>query len=192
MRHLTPEILLDIAEGTCAEQETPHLATCPGCRQQLAEVRKTLETVFATADGPVPEPSPLFWDRLSERVRHGVAAGGAPQRRFWLGTWSWSTVVPAAAVAVVVIALVVSGPSRTPPPLEPATGAISFAELEAASDPSLDLVADLAADIDWTSGGDVGFVGEVGSADRIVDALSEDERQELQRLLNDALVKRGV
>lgn len=192
MRHLAPEILLDIAEGTCAEQETPHLATCPGCRQQLAELRKTLETVSATAGVPVPEPSPLFWDRLSERVRHAVAAEGTPQRRFWLGTWSWSTVVPAAAVAVVVIALVTFGPSRTPPPLEPATGAISFAELEAASDPSLELVADLAADIDWTSGDEAGFVGEVGSADRIVDALSEEERQELQRLLNDALVKRGV
>lgn len=190
MRHLTPEILLDVAEGTRAEQETPHLATCPGCRQQLAELRKTLETVSATADVPVPEPSPLFWDRFAERVRHAVAAEGAPQRRCWLGTWS--TVVPAAAVAVVVIALVTFGPSRTPPPLEPATGAISFAELEAASDPSLELVADLAADIDWTSGDEVGFVGELGGADRIVDALSEDERQELQRLLNDALAKRGV
>lgn len=204
MRHLTPQILLDLAEGTRSERETPHLATCTGCRQQLADLRQALETSSAAADLPVPEPPPLFWDHFSERVRRAVAAEGAPPARFWVGTWSWSTVVPMSALALAALAVVTFGISRPVPPPEPASApaaveratveptAMSFEELEAATDPLLALVADLAADIDWVSGDEVGFVGEVGSADAIALALNADERQELHRLLKDALAKPGV
>src|SRR2546428_190985 len=70
MSHLSPEELIDIAEGTRLETSVPHLATCASCREQLVDVREMMSTV----DVDVPEPSPLFWDHLSARVSAAVAA----------------------------------------------------------------------------------------------------------------------
>ena len=39
MRHMSPEELIDVAEGTGLEASAPHLSNCVVCRQQLAELR---------------------------------------------------------------------------------------------------------------------------------------------------------
>src|SRR5579871_7043009 len=70
MAHLTPEQFVDIAEGTVAEGDVSHLSACAVCGRQLAEMRALMAEA---ADVEVPEPSPLYWDRLSARVRDAVA-----------------------------------------------------------------------------------------------------------------------
>ena len=64
--HLQHDELVDLAEGTRAESSVPHLAACEACRHQLAELKAMMS---AAADVAVPEPSPLFWDHFSARVR---------------------------------------------------------------------------------------------------------------------------
>src|SRR5262245_440746 len=109
MAHLTPERLVDIAEGTEAERSVPHLADCDVCRRGRAELRATLAGAAGAGHDDVPEPSPLFWDDLSARVRDGVEQDAADRLRGRVA----SRVVLAgfAAAAAVLIAVAVS---RTP------------------------------------------------------------------------------
>ena len=103
MAHLAPEQFVDIADGVLAESSgdvAPHLAACAACRQQLADVRAMMAEAV---DVEVPEPSPLFWEQLSSRVRAAVAEEAPPRGawREWLlhpSVWAPSL---AAAIAVV-------------------------------------------------------------------------------------------
>ena len=71
MAHLTSAEFVDLAEGARDAASAPHLAECDRCRRELADVRRMMAAAGAS---DVPEPSPLFWDHLSARVREGVAA----------------------------------------------------------------------------------------------------------------------
>src|SRR5689334_13377184 len=46
------------------------------------------EIVGLLREVDVPEPSPLFWDHLSQRVRTAVASEPVPQPR-WAVNWIW-------------------------------------------------------------------------------------------------------
>ena len=76
MRHLDPEALIDFAEGEREETATRHLAECVRCRVQLEDM---IAAMAAVRDVEVPEPSPLFWDHLSARVRERVASEARPE-----------------------------------------------------------------------------------------------------------------
>ena len=68
---------------------------------------------MATLAVDVPEPSPLFWDHLSARVREAVTADAVPARPwFGVGRWSWGL---AAVMSVAVLVIAVSVTLRTPP-----------------------------------------------------------------------------
>lgn len=206
MAHLTAAQFVDLAEGTEADRGVPHLAECAACRRRLAELRATM----ADVDGPedrgahtVPEPSPLFWEHLSARVRDGVAEQGAPGGTRWVERWLRPRVVlpilagVAGAVILAVAAsrrpIVVNPIPATPlaigesaqlpslPPLEP---------LGAADDPSLGLMADYGTALSWDDmREEMTPVSHVGSADEAVIALSREERQELQRLLEEEMTQ---
>src|SRR5262245_49524810 len=142
--HLSPEELLDLAEGTRSPASAPHLAKCEACRRQLDELRSVMETLAVD----VPEPSPLFWDHLSARVREAVAQDKAPARSwFGFGRWSWGI---AAVMAAAVVAIAVSLTPRTPPsPAARAQVAVQEPAAETgfstlADDPSFMLLGDLA------------------------------------------------
>ena len=62
MRHLSPDLLIDIAEGTRPESSASHLAECGECRRQLAELR---EMMAVAVSAEMPEPSPLLGRALS-------------------------------------------------------------------------------------------------------------------------------
>ena len=103
--HLTDSELVDLAEDTLDPRRAAHVETCEGCRAQGTALRVLLRD---TAGVAVPEPSPLFWDHLSARVREGVAAESSPRR----SAWEWSNLVrgfvPLAAAAAVIV-VVISG-----------------------------------------------------------------------------------
>ena len=79
--HLSPEELTDYAEGARDPADAPHLQSCDICRHQVASLRKTMSVLVGASSMNVPDPSPLFWDHLSQRVHEAVAAEQARDER---------------------------------------------------------------------------------------------------------------
>ena len=191
MSHLTAEQLVDLVEGARAEPSAPHLATCASCRRQLADLRAMIS---AAADVEVPEPSPLFWDHLSARVREAVAAEDIPRGAWWqLPSWA-KLVLPAgiAAVVAITIGYMLTVRGIGPIPAQPFTPMAISAVAESADDPSLSLVADLVEQMDWDAASDVGVPTHAGAADEAMGELSSAERREMHRLLKEALARPGA
>jgi len=193
--HLTPEQLVDIAEGTqpqalALNDVEGHLASCEACRRQLADLRSMMAAV---AEDEVPEPSPLFWDHFSARVNDAVAA----EPRGW--DWSWARLrmpIALAASAVLVIAVLgvrliaphesVAPPSSVVFVAEPPPASAGETLATEVTDPSLALVADLTEDIGWDEARDAGLAPR-GSAEYAVTHLSEGELRQLRDLLQEAM-----
>jgi len=191
--HLTPEELIDVAEGGPAGTADPHLQTCEVCRHQIVTLRATMS---AAADLEVPEPSPLFWDHLSQRVRDAVAAEESPRTTF--PAWgralsgSWRAWAIAGVAAAVMISIYMTAPRTLAPAFGARRIALSQAPLEpfgAVDDPSLTLFADLTEQMGAEAITETGWSSQVGAADEVVASLSDDERLELQRLLKEELAK---
>ncbi|HUR35199.1 MAG TPA: hypothetical protein VM032_15455 [Vicinamibacterales bacterium] len=199
MAHLSPGTFIDLLDGTVAESAVPHLSACEPCRRQLAELRGTWH---AAIDADVPEPSPLFWDHLSTRVRCAIAADAAGPAPWWRFAWTWRAagVVSLAAVLLAVGVQVgvprlrpvsIDRPGGPPPVPTPAAAAAGAPVDRLADDESLVFVADLASHIDWDDPGASSLVSR-GDAEQAVAGMSAGERAELQRLLNDALAPERV
>ena len=87
MTHLTPDEFVDAADGTLETGRLRHVEQCERCRQRLETL---VEALQMGAAGPVPEPSPLFWEHFSARVRNAIAAEPAPPQTWWPGWLRWS------------------------------------------------------------------------------------------------------
>jgi hypothetical protein len=197
MRHLTAEQLIDLAEGVRPASSVPHLQSCETCRKSLADLRATLS---AASSLDVPEPSPLFWDHLSARVHDAVEAEDAAGSSAF-GRWSWLRVSPVwmGALAVIALATVIATRGGRPeePVSAPAVPTASAVEpivdtLGGGDDPSLSLMADLAADLDWDAASEAGLTTHVGVDNDALTDLSEGERRVLNQLLNGELAHRGA
>ena len=186
--HLSPNELIDLAEGTRPESATSHLQSCEVCRHRLAELRASMA---AAVEVDVPEPSPLFWEQLSARVREAVAAEETP--RAAAGWWKLSAGA-LAAVAALALAVYLTLPRATAPATSPFDAAESLAlqPFGSPDEPSLALVADLTAQMDSDMATETGLTNHVGSVDEAVSSLTDDERRELQLLLTEALAKPGA
>lgn len=114
MTHLTPDQFVDAVEGRVQSPSAAasHLAGCEACRTELA----SLTEVLTTARGvDVPEPSPLFWEHFSRRVRAAVETEPAPRRAGWLVEGWRPMAVLGVAVGVLVLAVVLR-PTRVSAP----------------------------------------------------------------------------
>jgi hypothetical protein len=192
--HLQPDELVDLAEGTRTESSVPHLAACEACRHQLAELKAMMS---AAADVAVPEPSPLFWDHFSARVREAVAAEGVPRRSFW----SWPRLampIGAVALAGAIMAVALNTGPVTAPDAPTVAPTASVAAVDLLSDPqspagddsALTLVAELSSDMDLDAAREAGLAGG-GSAEHAVTHLDGGELRELRRLLQEELARSG-
>ena len=190
--HLSPERLVDIAEGTQPESSAPHLVDCDACRRQLNELRAMMA---AMADVEVPEPSPLFWDHFSSRVADAVAA--EPATTGW--NWWLRAAMPfaLATAAALLIAFFATTRLIAPHRMEAPSGVTFVAErpplpretlAPEVTDPSLLLMADLAGNIDFDSAREAGLAGR-GSAEHAVTHMTEPELQQLHDLLQHELDK---
>jgi hypothetical protein len=196
--HLTPDELIDLSEGADAGDASAHVRGCETCRAEVAALQAAMSSA-ASVD--VPEPSPLFWDHLSARVRENIAAEPAPARRW---TWaaglpmpSWSGVAVAAVAAAIGIAVYVTAPRSwllrdTTPDSREATTELVLQPFGAADDPSLALVADLTEQLDPGAVAETGWTSHAGGVEEAVANLTDDERIELQRLLQEAMEKQGA
>ncbi|MCC7417506.1 MAG: hypothetical protein IT176_10235 [Acidobacteria bacterium] len=190
MRHVSADRLVDIAEG--AGVEPPHLRECARCRRQLDELRAALS---AAAAADVPEPSPAFWEHLSARV-HDAANAADGRRARWRELIVWRVTRPALAGALAVIfaaafwtarALAPTG-ARPAAPAPAAAGASRTAVPspdDQAADPMLDLVAELAAQMDWESVSQMAVGAQQGGVDEAFAALTDVERRQAHALLEE-------
>lgn len=197
-KHLSPAAFVDLLDGTTSEAAVSHLDVCAACRDQLAALRALHTEVDRTE---VPEPSPLFWDHLSARVRDAVAAESTPTS-WWGGGW-WRAVAVAGTMVLVLLLVAPRMWQRPPAAASGATdqamvsqepssaGSATVAPDDAAADDTLEFVSNLAGEVDWDAAVDAGLV-EPGTADLALAQMDSNERVELQRLLQAALTKGGA
>ena len=146
--HLSIEEFVDAIDGTLPGDRRAHLQTCEACRREMSDLGVLAKDVEASA--VVPEPSPLFWDHFSRRVKEATAMTSVPSRAWWP---SWRPMVAFGAMLVVAITTVVwrattSDVRRAAPE---AAAALAVAEPMTddlmAPDESLDFMVNLASNL---------------------------------------------
>jgi hypothetical protein len=209
MRHLSRDEMLAALDSASRAQgdlaRSAHLSSCDICRERVNALQ---EVIARISHVEVPEPSPLFWDHLSERVREAVTVehasrpsrlaafawirrgSGTPSR----STWAASLV---AVVAVVAVALVITQRTGQPIPqsinAEMAPADFTSSDLSALGsaqdDPTWALMGDLASQVEWDSASEAGFVVTPGSAERALGGMSREEQQTVVELLEQEIQK---
>jgi hypothetical protein len=210
-RHLSDEEVFDAFDGSLEGDRLTHLAACRLCADRVQELRAT---VAHLRDVEVPEPSPIFWERLSARIGDAIRlpdvtirrspAGGEDAAQGLALSWRrfWRFAVPCgAAVAALVLSLVVAAPPRTTVPSAGEANQTGADDLGTVADASVEssdvfnLVASMLTDGDGELGGGIASVElfeDGGAVDSAIAALSDDERRDLADALKLALEGRGV
>ena len=83
--HLSTQEFVDALEGTLPDTRKAHLSGCEICAREVAEL--TGVTQDARLAGEQPEPSPLFWDHFSARVRAATAGEAIRPLSWWDRNW---------------------------------------------------------------------------------------------------------
>jgi hypothetical protein len=171
MTHLSPDQIVDVAEGCADGAVKAHAAECASCR---AKAESLVDAVRLAESDPPAEPSPLFWPHLAARI--GEAVRREPVRvPFWR---SWDRrLAPIGALAVLLIAVGIGLRMRPAAPLgvadapEASAGEAAQAvlesppEVEAADDPSWLLVSELSAQVSVEDAEAAGALPQPGGAD---------------------------
>lgn len=198
MKHLSPQEFVDLAEGALAPERGKHVETCLECREQadaLAAVEREAREV------EVPEPSPLFWDHLSRRVRDAVASD-EDAASTWRHAWNAWHLPTAVTTATLILAVVVGAwMLRGPAPLGERRGAgndevvpgvvagegLPVATADASPDlteePEWTLLLAMVDAVEWADTDTDGLLLDRQAIDGVVFQLSADERREVARLL---------
>jgi hypothetical protein len=181
--HLSIEEFVDAIDSTLPGDRRAHLQNCEACRREMAELGVLAKDVEASA--VVPEPSPLFWDHFSRRVKEATATTAVPSHGWWP---SWRPMVAFGAMLVVAITTVVwrgSAPdvrTTTPAPSGVLAAAEPMTDDLMAPDESLDFVVNLASNLSFEELQDLAQpTRDVTAA--AVDQLTSDQRARLARLI---------
>lgn len=189
MTHLTPEELIEALEDREAFTRRSlgqgrHLAGCEHCQRELAELSNVLND--AKQVSVVPEPSPLFWQHFSERVRTAIDRDDDPGSA-WPSWLRWQVLLPLGAAAMIILALMISVPKQDP------SDTFALQEPQALEAPEAPdnwvMLADLVGEISLDTANEAGVFVAPGLADRAVLELTADEQQELTRLLKAELTR---
>ena len=181
-RHLTPEEFVDALDNTSPTSRA-HLAECADCREELASLQATLGDA---RELEASEPSPLFWDHFSARVRQvtsnePIASGWSWWRWVWKPAFAAMAVAGALAIGLYVRPAVKPAGSvagSVPPASELALAAVPGLE----DDGSWSLVTALAAELDWSELSQAAEPAEA-TVDAMIDELTSEQREALARLL---------
>ena len=189
MTHLSESELIDLVDGSLSALRAQHAAACEICRTQADVLRRTIEM---TAAVPADMPSPLFWERFGARVNERIDAERSPGRWFLLPRFA---LVGLGTLAVLLIAFnLVVGP-RDPRPATPPTSAVVSVEdvTPPAEADDLDqdaewaIVRAAADELDIDAARAHGLAMKPGSVDRLAMELTEAERAELIRLVQEEI-----
>lgn len=196
MTHLTDAEFVDLLDDVLPPARRAHLQKCEACRTQASE----MDSVFTRAveGAEIPEPSPLFWDRLSDRVREAVAVTPTTptwRERVWRPSTAWAAGVASVALAVGIshsmlprapltrpTSIVLKSPSLSGPS---AAGSDLSDDIEA--DDAWAVVRNVADQIAWDDAHDAGISTRPDAAERMTAELSRREQSELARLLEHEL-----
>jgi hypothetical protein len=186
MTHLTSEQLVEAAEGILPAERARHLDQCGTCRTNVETLQAVLSDVGDTSF--VPEPSPLFWEHFSRRVREATATERVPAPERWWQAW-WQPVVALGAVAgaVALAVLLRSGSTQPPLAVEPAQVMASAGE-PAVSDDTVDVVTAAVGDLSFDELRAADLVPSRGAVDVAVSSLSVAQQRELMRLVREELI----
>jgi hypothetical protein len=188
MNHLSPSEFVDLVEGTLGAERASHAERCESCRRANEELRRGFAA--AAARGDVPEPSPMFWEHFSARVRESVAQETAAAPR-WMA-WRPAFVAIAALAVFVTAGSLIMRPRPVAVPSAPtvAEGIGSEPAFEITLDTNTevwDVLTAAAADLEWDSAREAGMGVQPAAIDRAVQQLSAEELTELGRLLQSEL-----
>jgi hypothetical protein len=197
MKHFSPSEFVDFAEGTLAPARAAHADGCDECRAQGALIGDAMR---ATAAAQVPEPSPLFWEHFSARVREGIAAEPPHTPWSWLGHRESLRVAAAIAMVVAVVSAAWLARDRRMPntPVrvvqeQAAAAAVTVqdadvaASVEAANAEVWAVLTAAASDMAIDEAGAAGMKPNSAAVDRAVQELTSAELTELGRLLQSEL-----
>ena len=183
--HLSIEEFVDAIDATLPADRRAHLQSCEACRREMSELGVLAKDVEASA--VVPEPSPLFWDHFSRRVKEATATTSVPSHGWWP---SWRPMVAFGAMLVVAITTVVwrgtiSDVRRNATP-GAAAGVVALAEPMTddlmAPDESLDFMVNLASDLSADELQDLAQPNADVTA-AALDQLTSAQRARLARLI---------
>ena len=177
--HLTPQEFVDALDGRLSPARVAHVRDCAGCRDEVAGLHATLGQARQVE---ISEPSPLFWDHFSARVRQ--ATSELPARPPWAFGWR-SLGAVASAVGVLVLALLIN-PAPVPNDTSTVSGGAQPVQELADEDGSLSLLVGLAAELDWSELSQVAAPAE-GTADAMIEELTPEQREVLARLLQEEI-----
>ena len=174
-RHLSPEDTVAAIDGTLDSERVAHLDACDQCQCDVAALGAILRDVEATSDAA--EPSPLFWDHLSARVRDAVgteAPARTPVWRHW-----WQPALGLAAASLFAVWLISHDTGDGPTSGQAGVDSSGGDLVAAAPDAPWDAIVELAADLS---------VDEVDGALRLntialFDELTPEEQKTLGELL---------
>jgi len=180
-RHLSPQEFVDALDNQLAPVPRSHLNHCERCREEFEEMQGLASSVAASTDST--EPSPLFWDHFSRRVR--VATSGLPassRERWWQMGWR-----PILAVGGLVAAVVLAVVIRSQPDAQVASsrGSVATAtgeSLTVGDEESLNFVVQVASSVPYEEFQQAARPS-VDATDAMVDQLTPLERAEFVRLL---------
>jgi hypothetical protein len=191
MSHLTPAEMIDLLEGTLPEARRAHASECARCRDEATQTAVTFATVRAAE---IPEPSPLYWDHFSLRVHNAIRQ--APARAGWGRVIEWrGALAAAAAVMLIVIGTTLSwragidAPARVTSNVPAVTNTaendvdVAPPTLAPESDTDWDVVAGVADGMEWDAAREAGFAVKPGAAEHAVLQLTDEQREELGRML---------
>jgi hypothetical protein len=185
-RHLSPDDHLAALDGTLAGERLAHVSGCATCREAIDHTRQIIEALRAD---DVPEPSPLFWDHFSARVRAASdAAPVAPSPR--VGWQVWVTVA-SAGVACAIVMFLRLGPGAPGQSIPDASRAVEVGVpsngVATADTEPLAVVLQMASDL---SPDDLnGVMSAAGDETPLVDDLNPAERAAFVRLLHAEMEK---
>ena len=109
-RHLTADELVSALDLLPDARVARHLESCATCRAALADLEDMQLRARGAAD--VPEPSPLFWEHLSARVRAETDSSPIPRATIW-----WRPLTALGALAALVLVVLVARPSIPKQPI---------------------------------------------------------------------------
>ena len=185
MTHLTSEQLVEAAEGILPAERARHLDQCETCRTNVEMLQTVLSDVGDTST--VPEPSPLFWEHFSRRVREATATEGVPRRSVGGGAgcgrsspWvrsleRWRSPCCCAADRPTAGR---RGPAEV----------VATAGEPAVSDDTVDVVTAAVGDLSFDELRAADLVPSRGAVDLAVSSLNAAQQRELMRLVREELI----
>lgn len=185
MTHLTREQLVDAVEGRLAASLAAHMDRCATCQENAATLRSVLEDVQIAAS--LPEPSPLFWEHFSQRVRAATDVERVPVPvAWWQHLWRPFVAVTAVAGAVALAVVMRSGPS--PDSAIAPSSVVATADTTSTDDLSAEVVTAVAGDLSFDELREGDMVPSRRVVDLAVSQLTESQQRELMRLVREEFI----